>query len=98
MSTIPPNWLASPIQSAGAQQRAAEARDKDAAAQGRAAGGPNFAKELIDSVENSERDGQVDSDAEGAGGQGKAFSDADQSDDAATEPNAPPNAGLDVHA
>ena len=100
MSTIPPNWLASPIQSAGAAQRAAEARDKDAAAQARSGSGPSFATELIDSVENSDRDGQVDSDAEGAGGQGKAHSEPDREDADAggSRSDAGDAAGLDIQA
>ena len=96
MSAIPPNWLASGIQSAGAQQRAAEAREKDAA-QARAAGAA-FKHELVDVVENSERDGQVDSDAEGAGSQGKAFS--QQPDEQAPQdmPQSSGGPGLDIQA
>ena len=98
MSAIPPNWLASGIQAQGAQKRAVDERDKDAAQQARTTGGAAFARELIDVVETSDRDSQADPDAEGAGSQGKAYSDPDESKKEPQEDTNPPAGGLDIQA
>lgn len=72
MSAIPPSWLASGIQGAGAQQRTAEARDREAAAAAARAGGESpFVHELTDAIEANDRDNQVDSEGQGQGGQGR---------------------------
>ncbi len=71
MSTIPPNWLGSIIQSHGAQSRAGEARAaEDAAAAERARDGS--AEKRTNVIENDDTDSSVYSDAEGAGSQGRS--------------------------
>lgn len=98
MSAIPPNWLASGIQAQGAQRRAVEDRDRDAAAQSRAAAGDAFSRDLIDGVQNSDRDSQADTDAEGAGSQGKAFSERETEPAGAENTAEPQSPGLDIEA
>ncbi len=71
MSTIPPNSLASIIQSHGAQGRAGSARAaEDAAAAERARDGS--AEKRANVIENDDTDSSVYSDAEGAGSQGRS--------------------------
>lgn len=67
MSTIPPNWLGSIIQTQGSQARAAEAKQKENAAAAERAGEAGFAEKLQDVIENTDRDSQVYADAEGTG-------------------------------
>ena len=104
MASIPPTWLASNIQGVGAQQRAAEARDRDAAEAAKKAGGESpFARELTDAIETGDRDEQVDADGQGAGGQGRQTGDADDEEarKKAQEGNAQytqPGAELDLEA
>src|SRR5262245_16389851 len=103
MASIPPTWLASNIQGVGAQQRAAEARDRDAADAAKKAGGESpFARELTDAIETGDRDEQVDADGQGGGGQGRECAESDHLDDDETQarqspPNAP-GASLDLEA
>ncbi len=71
MSTIPPNSLASIIQSHGAQSRAGAARAaEDAAAVERARDGS--AEKRTNVIENDDTDSSVYADAEGAGSQGRS--------------------------
>ena len=98
MSTIPPNSIASIIQSHGAQSRAGEARAaENAAAAERARDGS--AEKQANVIENDDTDSSVYSDAEGAGSQGRSggeehLDDAPESDlDQHEEPG-----GLDVVA
>src|SRR5262245_56394305 len=103
MASIPPAWLASNIQGVGAQQRAAEARDRDAADAANKAGGKSpFARELTDAIETSDRDEQVDADGQGGGGQGRADGHSDESEKDSQQPsNRPPpqpGSGLDLEA
>ena len=83
MSAIPPIPIASILQTSGAQARTTEqkARERDAAID--RAVGDGFKKDLIGAVEQSDADSQVFADAEGAGSQGRTFSD---NDDAAKAP------------
>ncbi len=81
MSTIPPNWLGSIIQTHGAQDRAAEAKNKERAADAERAGKEGFADRLQDIIENTDRDSQVYADAEGAGSQGRPFSEEEEEQD-----------------
>lgn len=75
MSTIPPNWLGSIIQSQGAQDRSGRAKGvEDAKGVDRAA----FSERLQDVIENSDRDVEVYSDAEGTGSQGAPFSEPEE--------------------
>ena len=101
MASIPPTWLASSIQGASAQQRAAEARDRDAADAAKKAGGESpFAKELTDAIETGDRDEQVDADGQGAGGQGRQTDDeeAKKESESSDSEARQPGAGLDLEA
>jgi hypothetical protein len=99
MTTIPPNWLGSIIQSQGAQERASQAKNAEEA-KGTERGA--FSDKLRDVIENNDRDVEVYSDAEGAGSQGSPFSEAEPQDelDEATEEQEQPDtgAGLDLEA
>ncbi|MBU0639909.1 MAG: hypothetical protein KKB50_13655 [Planctomycetes bacterium] len=99
MSAIPPNWLASVIQSQGAQDRAAEAKNRERAAEAERAGVTGFAEKLQNVIENEDRDGEVYSDAEGAGSEGRPHEETEETqpeqegeDDTAT------SGGLDLEA
>lgn len=96
MAGIPPNWLGSVAQTAGAQSRAAVDKAREAA-NAAVNGTGNFVEKLQSVIESSDRDSQVYSDAEGAGSQGRT---AEEEDQAETEPDTPPDtgAGLDVEA
>ena len=101
MSTIPPNWMGSVIQSHGAQDRAAEAKNRERTADAERAGKDGFSERLQDVIENTDRDTQVYSDAEGTGSQGRPFSEEEeqekeQEQDSATEGRQ--LGGLDVEA
>lgn len=99
MSTIPPNWLGSIIQTQGAARRAAEEKGREHTAESERTGGANFAENLQNVIENSDRDGQVYSDAEGQGSQGRPFGDGEQpADQPAGESPDGPASGLDVEA
>ncbi len=105
MSSIPPNWLGSIIQSQGAQARAAEKSARESADQARATDRGSFSENLNDIIENVAGSGDVDPDAEGTGSQGRAFSSGDgENPDADDGPSndagdARPGAGgLDVSA
>jgi hypothetical protein len=96
MSAIPPTWLGSIIQTQGAQARAAGDKQADSVAESERAGG-NFAEKLQDVIEETDRDSQVYSDAEGAGSQGRPFEPAaDNVPPTDEEPDQPP--GLDLQA
>lgn len=75
MSAIPPNWLGSIIQTQGAQERTTQAKSAEEA-KGTERGA--FSDKLQDVIENTDRDVEVYSDAEGAGSQGKPFSEAEE--------------------
>lgn len=103
MSTIPPNWMASVIQSQGAQNRADEAKRKEAIEQSERAGKGDFTENLKNVIENSDRDSEVYADAEGSGGQGSpgsAEEDDEQNADAEEQAGRDdePQGGLDVQA
>ena len=99
MSAIPPNWLGSIIQSQGAQERASQAKSAEEA-KGTERGA--FSDRLRDVIENSDRDVEVYSDAEGTGSQGSPFSEAEEQVelDEEREEREPPEAGagLDLEA
>ncbi len=98
MSTIPPNWLGSIIQSQGSQERAGQAKSAEEA-KGTERGA--LSDKLRDVIENSDRDVEVYSDAEGTGSQGSPFSESeDQSEKAETpeEEEADTGPGLDLEA
>ncbi len=100
MSTIPPNWLGSIIQSQGAQERATHAKSAE---QAKGTDRAAFSEELQDIIENNDRDGEVFADAEGTGSQGSPFSEPDEDlqDQADEETNASGDSsapGLDIEA
>lgn len=100
MASIPPTWLASNIQGSSAQQRAAEARDRDVADAARKAGGESpFARELTDAIETSD---QVDAEGQGGGGQGResgAGDDAENEENpSGNSPPVTPGSSLDIEA
>ena len=100
MSTIPPNWLGSIIQSQGAQERAGQAKSAEEA-KGTERGA--FSDKLREVIENSDRDVEVYSDAEGTGSQGSPFSEAEEPAEEAETPEEKeeeedPVAGLDLEA
>jgi hypothetical protein len=83
MSTIPPNWLGSIIQTQGAKARAAGDKEKENAAEAERTGADTFADKLQAVIGSGDRDTQVYSDAEGTGSQGRPF------EPPAEEPKAP---------
>jgi len=102
MSIIPPNWLGSIAQTQGAAARATEQKRQEEAAQGDHTGA-SFAEKLQDVIENTDRDSQVYSDAEGSGSEGRPFEAPAQEAEEAEKPpdgNEGNNAsgGLDLQA
>ncbi len=106
MSAIPPNPLSSLIQISGAQQRAASDKSREISRDAEARE-TAFAEKLRDKIEDTDADTSVYADAEGAGGQGRAFGEdaaedeRDKSDeDDSAHPPAPDQPGqrLDVEA
>jgi hypothetical protein len=103
MSSIPPNPLSSIVQTHAAQQRASEARQKEANADRARSRDTSFSDKLHDVIENADRDSSVHSDAEGAGSQGRAFGEEEPADEAcdpdtdSSGPN-PSDGGLDIQA
>jgi hypothetical protein len=83
MSAIPPNPLASAIQAHGAQAR--ELAQQHAEASEQAARNSGFQERLTDAITNVERDNAVHADAEGAGSQGRAFSQPQEEDEESGE-------------
>lgn len=99
MTAIPPNWLGSIIQTQGAARRAGEQRAQESSSQAEGAR-DSFSKDLQNVIENSDRDGQVYSDAEGAGSQGKPFEDNPEEPEttAPDDETGDDDAGLDLQA
>lgn len=99
MSTIPPNWLGSIIQTQGAHARATGEKEKESGIQAERVGVDSFANKLQDVIEGSDRDSQVYSDAEGSGSQGRPSEgppdDAPAVPDEASETS---SGGLDLQA
>ena len=100
MSTIPPNWLGSIIQTQGAKARAAAEKQKEGAADAERVGEGSFADKLQDVIESNDRDSQVYSDAEGAGSQGRPFEGPAPEEKPAPDDASPDSAagGLDLQA
>ncbi len=97
MSAIPPNWLGSIIQAHGAQNQAAKARKKETTDQARRT--EPFQDQLQEVIENTDRDSQVYSDAEGSGSQGRSSEEPEETTEQ-PEAQAPdePTGGLDLTA
>ena len=103
MSSIPPAGHASLIQTHGAQNRAEETRRKQSTDEARRSSKDAFADRLQEVIENSDKDSEVYADAEGAGSQGKTFSedrapeDEHKADDQPA-PDGPAGSALDIEA
>src|SRR5512142_2321069 len=98
MSTIPPNWLGSIIQTQGAHAREAADKSKEVGAAAERAAA-SFAERLTNEIEASDRDSQVYSDAEGAGSQGRPFDPTSEEKAAAEAESEEGGAGgLDIQA
>lgn len=100
MSTIPPNWLGSIIQTQGAQTRATGDKQSAGAAQAERTG-DGFAEKLQDVIEETDRDSQVYSDAEGSGSQGRPSDTPPPEEELTAEDTASDDtgaAGLDLQA
>ncbi len=99
MSTIPPNWLSSIVGSQGAQHASGTRRAKETAEQAEPAGAANFADNLHNTIENSDRDGEVHTDSEGLGSQGRAYQEEPPAEGQPPEAESPATeGGLDVQA
>jgi hypothetical protein len=95
MASIPPNFLGSILQTQGAKARAAADRDREQVTNGERT---TFAERLSDVIEQTDRDGQVYSDAEGnGGGQGRPSESAPETPPADESPEQAPG-GLDLQA
>lgn len=98
MSAIPPNWASSIVGAHGAQRAAQQERTVEAGAEHRRTHQAAADKSAHESIETADTDTQVDADAEGTGGQGRAFSEHKEDDAASHEPPTPSNGGLDITA
>jgi hypothetical protein len=98
MSAIPPNLLSSVVGGLSAQGRAAGAKAKSDADQTRVTDPGAFADRLADAIENVEADAEVNPDAEGLGGRGRAFTDQEAESDADEAPPGEEAGGLDLQA
>ncbi len=99
MTTIPPNWLGSIIQSHGAQRRATEARAAEDASAAERKGAVGGAENRGNVIDNDDTDSSVYADAEGAGGQGRS-SDEEPHDETPDEERDQDSdqSGLDIQA
>jgi len=98
LSTIPPNWLSSIVQSQGAQERAAGTRAREDADQTERTSDAAFAERLRNVIENDDRDSSVYSDAEGAGSQGRPHSEEQSPEHEQPPTDDSSTGGLDVRA
>lgn len=99
MSAIPPGWLGSIAQTQGAQQRAAEAKSKEAVSEADAARAASFKDKLAEVIDTDDRDTQVFADGEGDGSQGRASpEDATSEHDPAPPPDDDDQHQLDIEA
>lgn len=101
-AAIPPNWMGSVNQTAGAAGRAAAERQREKANEVERVAG-TFADNLQNVIENSDRDSQVYSDAEGGGSQGRPASEPGDEDPVEAGPQAEsdgehPSGSLDLQA
>ncbi len=97
-SIVPPNWLGSIIQTHGARARSVQEREQEGAAQTEREADV-FAEKLRDAIDNTDRDGQVYADAEGAGSQGRPFESAGEPPPSPTDDAGAQEGGhLDVQA
>ena len=86
--------MGSVLQSHGAQDRAAEAKNKERTADAERAGKNGFSERLQDVIENTDRDTQIYADAEGTGSQGRPFSEEETEEEEKQRDSADDDAGL----
>ena len=86
--------MGSVLQSHGAQDRAAEAKNKERTADAERAGKNGFSERLQDVIENTDRDTQIYADAEGTGSQGRPFSEEETEEAEEQRDSADDNEGL----
>jgi hypothetical protein len=98
VSAIPPNWLSSIIQSSGAPTPASEARRREAAGQVERTSGPDFAQDLLNMIENDDRDSATFTDAEGRGSLGRPSAPEEDEESAAPSDVHDEPGQLDVQA
>lgn len=97
MSVLPPNWLSSTIgANAAAHQSADTKRTEAAAQQRRITPTPNQAIPEVEDIEIVSADEKISADAEGAGSQGRAFSQGDE-EPSPSSPKESGDAGGDSH-
>jgi hypothetical protein len=93
--------MASVIQSAGAQDSAAAAKRKERADESERTGRGDFAENLQNVIENTDRDSEVYADAEGTGSQGRPHSGEEEEhldEEEQEQADEQPGGGLDVQA
>lgn len=103
MSTIPPNWMGSIIQTQGAKASAAEQQQRQQSTQTDGTSGGKFANQLQNVIEAADADSAVYEDAEGAGSQGRPFEGGEpetepESTESADEGGDEGGPGLDLQA
>lgn len=86
--------MGSAIQAHGAQDRAAEAKNKERTADAERAGKNGFSERLQDIIENTDRDTQIYADAEGTGSQGRPFSEEETEEEEEQRDSADDSEGL----
>ncbi len=99
MTAIPPNWLSSIAGSSGAQHSAGARKAKEAADETDRNAGGKFAESLQNVIESSDKDGEVFSDSEGLGSQGRApAEDTEPQDTPQPDERPSTDSGLDLQA
>ncbi len=100
MSSIPTGLGSSIVGGTSAANRQAEAKNKESADQAKATDNASFADRLQNVIDTADGDKQVNPDGEGAGSQGRPFSESpeEQQPDEATEEPPESEGGLDIQA
>ncbi len=99
MTAIPPNWLSSIAGSSGAQHSAGARKVKEAGDEADRNTGGKFAESLQNVIESSDKDGEVFSDSEGLGSQGRAAAeDTEPEDTPQQDEHESTDSGLDLQA
>jgi len=97
MSAVPPNLVGPILQSHMMQRQASSVRDNEETQKAAASRKQGVASDEKDNtVETTDDDTQVHSDAEGTGSQGRAFSESDESEEP-TPPDTPNDDDTDGH-
>jgi len=99
MAAIPPNWLTSIVGSQGAQHQSGTQKAKEDSEQADRTGSTRFTDSLQNVIENTDKDGEVYTDSEGLGSQGRAPSEESEEEAQADQPDTDqPAGGLDIEA